>query len=547
MRKLAAVVLAAPVVASFYLPLLLRRAVVARVGIIVALAAIVAVAGFGYAAPPPTTATNPLPPVVPLPNEAFNSTIAAGTELDTPVTIDFSAPMDPTSVAAALDIEPDTPVRLAWNETATKVTITPRGRWTAGAYHTITVRPGALAASGQPMAVPARAVFFTRPATVARITPTAVEGERASVGTSFRIAFDHPVDIAAVRLALVTEPEIRGSLEVAPAEPGTSAYVFTPSEALAPGTAYTIRLAALRDASGATLEESPSIAVTTVDAPAVVRFRPVHGTSGVDRSAALSVRFSQSMDRATTAAAFVVTAGGKAIAGKMSFAEDDTVLVFQPSAPLPYGAQVEMLVKDTAISAAGAPLADAQSVRVRVEAAPAPPSSGSSGGSSGGSAGGSSGGAVGGGSWAAVETYYLKLMNCTRQGGTVTSSGGCSSPGGRDVAALKLDAGISSKVTRPYAKVLATRGACDHFIGGNPGDRLRAAGYTSYIWAENLGCRSGDPFKAVLGSHLFFQSEWSYNGGHYVNLMNPKYDRVGIGVWVSGGRVRLVVDFYRPL
>ncbi len=36
------------------------------------------------------------------------------------------------------------------------------------------------------------------------------------------------------------------------------------------------------------------------------------------------------------------------------------------------------------------------------------------------------------------------------------------------------------------------------------------------------------------------------DGGHYVNLMNPAYDRVGIGVWVSGGRVRLVVDFYHP-
>jgi len=139
-------------------------------------------------------------------------------------------------------------------------------------------------------------------------------------------------------------------------------------------------------------------------------------------------------------------------------------------------------------------------------------------------------------------------MNCTRTGGLVTSSGTCSSPGGRSVAPLKLDAGISTKVARPYAKKLATAGACTHFSGGNPGDRLRAAGYTSYIWAENLGCRSGNPKSAVLGSHLYFQSErsWSPQGGHYVNLMNAKYDRVGIGVWVSGGRVRLVVDFYHP-
>jgi uncharacterized protein YkwD len=128
----------------------------------------------------------------------------------------------------------------------------------------------------------------------------------------------------------------------------------------------------------------------------------------------------------------------------------------------------------------------------------------------------------------------------------VTSTGACSSPGGRNVAALKLDAGISTKVTRPYAKRIAVSGACSHFIGGNPGDRLRAAGYTGSRWAENLGCGSGDPRAAVLGSHLFFQSEKPYNGGHYVNLMNAAYDRVGIGVWVYGGRVRLVIDFYHP-
>ena len=137
-------------------------------------------------------------------------------------------------------------------------------------------------------------------------------------------------------------------------------------------------------------------------------------------------------------------------------------------------------------------------------------------------------------------------MNCTRTGGWVTSTGSCSSPGGRSVAALKLDAGISSKVSRPYAKKLAVGNDCSHFIGGNPGDRLRRAGYTSYRWAENLGCRSGNPFSAVLGSHLYFQSEKSYSGGHYVNMMNSKYDRAGIGVWVSSGRVRLVIDFYHP-
>ncbi|HEV7603831.1 MAG TPA: CAP domain-containing protein, partial [Candidatus Limnocylindrales bacterium] len=149
-----------------------------------------------------------------------------------------------------------------------------------------------------------------------------------------------------------------------------------------------------------------------------------------------------------------------------------------------------------------------------------------------------------GGNWSAVETYYLGLMNCTRTGGWVTSSGACSSPGGRNVAPLVLDAGISSKVSRPYAKKIAISGDCSHFIGGNPGDRLRRAGYPSYRWAENLGCMTLSPRAMVLSTHLFFQNEKASLGGHYVNLMNPAYDRVGIGVWVSGGRVRLVIDFY---
>jgi uncharacterized protein YkwD len=204
-----------------------------------------------------------------------------------------------------------------------------------------------------------------------------------------------------------------------------------------------------------------------------------------------------------------------------------------------------MAVAATAHSRDGAPLGAAATGTFRTVAKPTAKRA-SGGASSGGSTGGGGGGAVGGGSWASVETYYLGLMNCTRTGGWVTSSGSCSSPGGRGVAPLKLDSGISSKVSRPYAKKLAVGGDCSHFIGGNPGNRLAAAGYTNYTWAENLGCRSGNPRAAVLGSHLFFQNEKSTNGGHYVNLMNSKYDRVGIGVWVSGGRVRLVIDFYHP-
>jgi uncharacterized protein YkwD len=129
----------------------------------------------------------------------------------------------------------------------------------------------------------------------------------------------------------------------------------------------------------------------------------------------------------------------------------------------------------------------------------------------------------------------------------VTSSGGCDSPGGRDVAPLWIDAGISASVSRPYAKYLASTGICSHFADGNPGTRLRRAGYDSYKWAENISCpKDMNVMDLMVYTQQYFQDEKSYNGGHYVNLMNPLYDRVGIGVWVANGRAEIVIDFYRP-
>lgn len=541
MRKLAAALLAVPVLALFYVPLLLRRSVASRVGIALGVGSIIAIGAFGLITPSSTVATPPLAPIVPLTNAAFSSTITAGTDLDTPVSISFSAPMDQTSVAASLDVDPAVAVNLAWDASGTRLTITPKSGWSPATYHTITVRPGALGANGRPMAVPARAVFLTRAATVGHIEATALSGTQASLSTAFRISFDHPVDVTAVRDALTIDPPLAGTLEMSAAPAGSSVFVFTPSAALAAATTYRIAIAGLVDASGARLAAGPTLSVSTAVAPHVIRFRPLHRTTNVARSAVLSVRFSDSMDRRSAKAAFTATIDGKAIAGKVTFAENDTVLIFRPTELLPYGASVTLQVNATATSALGVQLGAATSVRFSIV-----PKATTAARKTTPISSGSSGSAVGGGSWGAVETYYLGLMNCTRTGGLVTSSGKCSSPGGRSVAPLKLDAGISTKVSRPYAKKLALSGVCSHFSGGNPGNRLSHAGYTSYIWAENLGCRSGNPRTAVLGSHLYFQSERSYNGGHYVNLMNAKYDRVGIGVWVSGGRVRLVIDFYHP-
>ena len=152
--------------------------------------------------------------------------------------------------------------------------------------------------------------------------------------------------------------------------------------------------------------------------------------------------------------------------------------------------------------------------------------------------------------WGPEELFVLGLTNCTRTGGWVLSDGSCRGYGsGRYsayVAPLRHSAGISTLVARPYARLLAVRGQCSHFLDGDPGDRLRRAGYRGYTWGENIGCRDGYSYArtAVLKSHLNFQAEKSSNGGHWKNIKNSKFKWIGIGVWKYGSRVRLVTDFY---
>jgi uncharacterized protein YkwD len=537
LHKAAVALLAVPILSAVYAGALLRRSIVSRIGLAIAIGGLLGVGVIGAGLPASTSARPPTP-IVPLTQAAFQTTVVTGHALTAPVAISFTTPMDARSVASAVSVNPPTPVNLAWDAAGRTLTISPRGHWSPDAYYTVSVQAGALAETGQPLAQPARAAFLTREATTSTVASTEPIGSRVSIDSGFNITFAKPVDPETVASAIKIDPPVAGTLKVTGAPKGPVQYTFQPASALAAGQAYKVTVAGVIDTDGVALAPV-SLAVKTTSAPGVVRFRPQESASNTPRDAAISVRFTEAMDRAATARAFSVRIGGKAIKGTITWAEGGTVLVFKPASALPYGAAAVAKVEITARSAAGVPMI--RSTRTIFKTVPKParttivkPRATSAGG------------AVGGGSWAAVESYYLRLMNCTRTGGWVTSTGACSSPGGRHVAALVVDSRISSRVTRPYAKLLATRGACSHFIGGNPGNRLVRAGFTSYRWAENIGCRSGNPSSAVLGSHLFFQSERPYSGGHYVNLMNAAYDRVGIGVWVSGGQVRLVVDFYHP-
>jgi uncharacterized protein YkwD len=555
LRKYAVALLAVPILGPVYIGALLRRSPAARAGTAIGLGALIALGSMALVRPAETVATPPTA-IVPLTQAAFRTAVSTGVDLDAPATIAFSTPMDRDSVAASITVVPATTVSLRWSDDSTALTITPASHWAAGKYHTITVEPGALAATGRPLTTPARSSFLTRDVATAMLGATALAGERIAVASAFTVAFDRAVDAASVRGAIRLDPAVAGSLTEDSVVDGLPRFTFTPANRLRAGTTYRLIVDGVRDDDGLAVEPA-SFTVQTATAPTVVRFRPKDGTKKVARDATISLRFTRAMDRASTKAAFKVTIAGKAVAGKVSFSEKDTVLLFKPTKKLPYSKKVVATIATGALSAEGTPLAKAADVTLTTVAKPKPKvtrtvtsrsTGSSSGGSSSGSSSGSSGGSSAGtGSWTAVERYYLGLMNCTRTGGWVDSGGHCDSPGGRNVAPLKLSSGISTYVSRPYAKKLAVNNICTHFSGGNPGDRLRRAGYTSYRWAENIGCRTfGNPYDAVLATHRYFQAEKSSNGGHYVNMMNSKYDRAGIGVWVYHSRVRLVIDFYHP-
>jgi uncharacterized protein YkwD len=549
LRKLGAVLLALPVLLMVYVASIGQRGMRARIVSGIAAAAVIGLIVVASRPPAPSVA---VPKSLPQPVSAeLLDAVRTGHTLTDPFTIAFAAPMEPASVAAAVRIAPDAPVSFGWDAAGRVLTVAPVGHWMPDTMYTITVSDAARSADGAALASPVKALVLTGHGGAGTLAAARVSGDRVRLDTSFRIVFDRAVDLAALRSALRTEPKIGGEVV---AGPSGNEFVFRPSGALAPNTTYRIWVDALDDVGGIPLTALPNLSVRTVTAPSVVRYRPRSGAADVARGAAVSIRFTDRMDHKATAGALRVTADGKPVTGKVTWAEGDTVMVFVPSSALPYGAKVVVAVGSAATSKAGVPLATAGPGSFKVVAKPAPKPKAAprpkvhppakkpitkpikhSGG----------GGAVSG-SWSSVEAYYLELMNCTRTGGWVTSSGACSSPGGRNVAPLALSAGISAKVSRPYAKFLATRGLCNHFYDGNPGDRLRRAGYTSYRWGENIGCEDISPYKSVLGSHLFFQREKPYNGGHYRNLMNAEYDRAGIGVWVAGGHVRLVIDLYHP-
>ncbi len=153
-----------------------------------------------------------------------------------------------------------------------------------------------------------------------------------------------------------------------PVPDATASLSSRPTDAIAPSIAG----APVPEATPAPRAAAAPRAAVAPEAPAVVRFRPRDGWTGVSRFADVSVRFGRPMEHDTTEQAFHVLLGEKRVEGTVRWVEGDTVLVLDPTRPLPYRARVELSVDVSARSADGVALREARSVTFTVQPRPAP-------------------------------------------------------------------------------------------------------------------------------------------------------------------------------
>lgn len=127
---------------------------------------------------------------------------------------------------------------------------------------------------------------------------------------------------------------------------------------------------------------------------------------------------------------------------------------------------------------------------------------------------GGSGGGSGGSSATAEETSVVELTNAER------AKNGC--------GPLAINATLTT-VARAHSKDMAVNKFFDHNSqdGRTPFDRMKAAGYTYSMAAENIA--AGQPTAASV------VTAWMNSAGHRANILNCKLTQIGVGVYRLSG------------
>jgi uncharacterized protein YkwD len=86
------------------------------------------------------------------------------------------------------------------------------------------------------------------------------------------------------------------------------------------------------------------------------------------------------------------------------------------------------------------------------------------------------------------------------------------------------------KAARDHSANMAARNTIAHSLDGQgPGERLAAAGYRSFGWAENVAMGQSTPGEVI--------QSWMNSSGHRANILS-QHAEIGIGVSATAGGTR---------
>ena len=134
--------------------------------------------------------------------------------------------------------------------------------------------------------------------------------------------------------------------------------------------------------------------------------------------------------------------------------------------------------------------------------------------------------------WESFEAEVLELSNAARAKGGCCGDEGCF-PASR---ALALDDRLRSSA-RSHARDMGEQGYFDHESkdGRSPFDRMREAGYRGCAMGENIA--AGQPTPASV------MDDWMHSPGHCSNILQPSFERIGIGFYEQGSQSVWVQNF----
>lgn len=279
--------------------------------------------------------------------------------LDAPIVLTFSERMNPSTVT----VTPSPAAKLmppVWNEEQTRVTFAPSAPWKVSTDYQVIVAGADVA--GNPLGGDITWTFRTltptdtTPPTVVAHAPGSQSA--APLNARISIAFSEPMLAVTVEPAISIVPNVDCAFEWSPAH---DAVTCTPAAPLSPSTIYDVTVGTgAQDAQANPLAVSyPFVFFTgTVQdlvLPTIAKVTPADLATGVSRDATLKITFSEPMDVATQGA-LMLTGPVGVEDGTLSWNSAGTVLTWNPSATLPYGATVGWSFGPGARDIAGNPL-----------------------------------------------------------------------------------------------------------------------------------------------------------------------------------------------